>query len=296
MKLESNHLNELLELAIDAAQKAGALISKHADYTIEVQTKTGATSRATEVVTEVDFMSQEIILDILQPSCAKYDLALLSEEQPDDPDRLKKEAFWSIDPMDGTLCFVEKTPGFAVSIGLTARDGEPLIGVVFDPVNEVLYQAVKGAGAFRNGVPFKIPTDAKDAPLSLIADNGYGDHPLLNEIMAGLETISEELGYDGVETQFQGGSAMCSCWVMERTAACFFKFPKSKDGGGCLWDFAATACIAKEAGAVATDSFGRPLDLNRPDSTYTNHRGMIYASNDRLAQKIIELGARFADS
>ena len=292
MKLKQSHLSELLELAIDAAQKAGALISKHADYTIEVQTKAGAMSRATEVVTEVDFMSQAVILEILQPSCTKYDLALLSEEQPDDPARLEKEAFWSIDPMDGTLCFVEKTPGFAVSIGLTSRDGEPLLGVVFDPVNNVLYQAAKGQGALRNGEPFNIQLDTKDAPLSLIADNGYGSHPLFDEIMAGLETIAEELGYNGVEAQFQGGSAMCSCWVMERKAACFFKFPKSKDGGGCLWDFAATACIAKEAGAVATDSFGQPLDLNRPGSTYTNHRGMIYASNDRLAQKIIELGTR----
>jgi len=242
------------------------------------------------VVTEVDLMSQSAILDVLKPTCEQYDLALLSEESPDDRSRLEKDAFWCVDPMDGTLCFVEGTPGYAVSIGLTARSGEPLIGVVFDPVEQVLYHAVSGVGAFRNGEPFKVDADvSKGSVLSLVSDSGFVHHTRFNEIMAGLETIACDLGLDGVESQFQGGAAMCSCWVMERPPACYFKFPKSEDGGGSLWDYAATACIAQEAGAVAVDSFGNPLDLNRPDSTYMNHRGMIYATDATLARRIAKL-------
>jgi 3'(2'), 5'-bisphosphate nucleotidase/myo-inositol-1(or 4)-monophosphatase len=290
MKLENEHLLDLAERAMLAAREAGALIAEHASRPVEVKTKANAPSRASEVVTEVDFMSQEAILDILKPTCEEYDLALLSEEQPDDPARLLKDAFWCIDPMDGTLCFVEGTPGYAVSIGLTARSGEPLLGVVFDPVEQVLYHAIAGVGAFRNGEPLRIEQSSK--MLSLVSDSGFVHHPRFNEIMAGLETIASELGLSGVKTQFQGGAAMCSCWVMERAPACYFKFPKSEDGGGSLWDYAATACIAQEAGAFVSDSFGDPLDLNRPDSTYMNHRGMIYASNTALAERIVELGSR----
>lgn len=289
MKLTTEQLMELAELAIAAAREAGALIAEKAGRPVEVKTKTDAPSRASEVVTEIDFMSQAAILEILNPSCEQYDLALLSEEQPDDPIRLEKEAFWCIDPMDGTLCFVEGTPGYAVSIGLTSRSGQPLIGVVFDPVEEVLYHAVSNVGAFRNGEPFTVVSSSANQKLSLISDNGFVNHPRFDEIMAGLDDIAKELELDGVESQFEGGAAMCSCWVIERAPACYFKFPKSQDGGGSLWDYAATACIALEAGAVASDSFGDPLDLNRPDSTYMNHRGMIYASDMVLAAKIVAL-------
>jgi len=288
MKLEREHLVDLAELAIQAARQAGALIAEHASRQVAVKTKANAPSRASEVVTEVDFMSQEAILKVLKPSCAKYDLALLAEESPDDHSRLEKDAFWCIDPMDGTLCFVEGTPGYAVSIGLTARSGEPLIGVVFDPVEQVMYHAVSGVGAFRNGEPFRVDgnADRSGRPLWLISDGGFQHHPLIGEIMAELESIASQLGCDGVASQFQGGAAMCACWVMERAPACYFYFPKSADGGGSLWDYAATACIAQEAGAIVSDSFGNPLDLNRADSTYMNHRGMIYATDMELAQRI----------
>ncbi len=294
MKLTTEHLTELSELAISAVRNAGALIAEHAGKKVDVKTKANAPSRASEVVTEVDFMSQAAILDILGSSCGQFDLALLSEEQPDDPARLEKDAFWCIDPMDGTLCFVEGTPGYAVSIGLTARSGKPLVGVVYDPVEEVLYHAVSGLGAFRNGEPFRVNASGQRNRLSLVSDNGFVHHSRFDEIMAGLDVIARELGLDGVEPQFQGGAAMCACWVMERAPACYLKFPKPEDGGGSLWDYAATACIAQEAGAVAVDSFGGPLDLNRPDSTYMNHRGMIYATDSGLAGKIIALGHELA--
>ncbi|MBN2686088.1 MAG: hypothetical protein JXR40_12465 [Pontiellaceae bacterium] len=291
MKLSREHLLELSERAIHAACEAGALIAQNAGRAVAVQTKADAPSRASEVLTEVDLMSQDTILKILQPLCATYDLALLSEESPDDSARLEKDAFWCIDPMDGTLCFVEQTPGYSVSIGLTSRAGEPLIGVVFDAVDQVLYHAVAGVGTFRNHEPWKNerPITRDRLPLLLISDSGFADHPQLKEIMNGLERIAEELGCSGVEAQFLGGAAMNACWVMERPNACYFKFPKPDKGGGSLWDYAATACIAQEFGAPATDSFGAPLDLNRPDSTYMNHRGMIYASDPQLAEKLVGL-------
>ena len=56
------------------------------------------------------------------------------------------------------------------------------------------------------------------------------------------------------------------------------KFPKKENGGGSIWDFAATACIYQELGLTATNFAGGKLDLNRTDGTFMNHEGVFYAN------------------
>lgn len=82
---------------------------------------------------------------------------------------------------------------------------------------------------------------------------------------------------------------MNACWVLEQSPACYFKFPKPENGGGSLWDFAATACLFNQAKAQASDIYGQPLDLNRPDSTFMNHRGILFCTDNDLAQQISDL-------
>ena len=134
MQLNQTALGRLAGIATKAAREAGTLIAHTNGREVAVQHKAGGESLASQVVTEVDERSQAIILKHLRPTCAAYDLALLSEELPDDGSRLEKDAFWCIDPLDGTLPFTEGIPGYAVSIALVARDGTPLIGVVTDPI------------------------------------------------------------------------------------------------------------------------------------------------------------------
>lgn len=50
-------------------------------------------------------------------------------------------------------------------------------------------------------------------------------------------------------------------------------------------------CLCREAGAVASDIDGRPMQLNRPDSTFMNHRGLLFAGNIQLAEQIKSLFA-----
>jgi 3'-phosphoadenosine 5'-phosphosulfate (PAPS) 3'-phosphatase len=64
--------------------------------------------------------------------------------------------------------------------------------------------------------------------------------------------------------------------VLENGPACMLKFPKKEQGGGSIWDFAATACIFQEVGLSATNFIGGRLDLNRRDSTFMNHEGVLY--------------------
>ena len=73
--------------------------------------------------------------------------------------------------------------------------------------------------------------------------------------------------------------------VLDNQPGCYLKLPAGR-GGGSLWDFAATACMFHEAGSVATDVHGGALDLNRPDSTFMNHRGVLFASDERVARRL----------
>ncbi|MCB9717425.1 MAG: hypothetical protein H6712_26490 [Myxococcales bacterium] len=77
-----------------------------------------------------------------------------------------------------------------------------------------------------------------------------------------------------------------ACRALACPPGCSFKLPRPGDGGGSLWDYAATACLFHEAGAVATDIHGDPLDLNRPDSTFMSHRGVLYATDEPLARRL----------
>jgi len=289
MRLCASDLFLLSQCAISAAYQAGSIITKHAHRPVSVNGKKGGSSLASQVVTEVDYLCQDIILQALRPTCTVYDLALLTEESPDSLERLEKDFFWCIDPLDGTLPFIESTSGYAVSIALVARDGTPYIGVIYDPLEQALYHAVKGCGAFRNGNLWILGSvlAAHEHSLTFITDRSFAKHRLFSAVITELKSISTAMGYAGMNTILQGGAAMNACWVLENSPACYFKFPKPEEGGGCLWDYAATACLFTEAGAVVSDIEGKPLDLNRSDSTFMNHRGVLYASDQNLAREII---------
>lgn len=93
MRLSADDLAYLSECAIAAAQQAGQLIEGYAARTVAVQHKSGGDSHASQVVTEVDLLSEDIIVKTLRPSCERYDIALLAEESEDDKARLQKDFF-----------------------------------------------------------------------------------------------------------------------------------------------------------------------------------------------------------
>ena len=168
------NLEELTRQAVQAALKAGELIRSYRDREVEVLHKEGGDTYASQVVTEVDRKAQDAILQVLGPY-AEFGLAVLTEENEDDGSRFEKQCFWCIDPMDGTLPFIRKEPGYSVSIGLVAKDGSPQIGVVYDPVHEVLWQAAKGQGVRRNGEPWTLNPSSRE--LTFTYDRSFETRP-----------------------------------------------------------------------------------------------------------------------
>ena len=233
MILEKKELLFLCDLAIEAAVAAGDLINIHKSESVAVKNKQSGTSKASQVVTEIDLLSQELIIKTLQESIVTYDLGLLTEESVDDRSRLHKDYFWCIDPMDGTLAFIEGKEGYSVSIALVSKQGISVVGVVYNPVTQVLYHAVKGEGLFRNSkvwVPKKVSTQ-----LTLISDGSFLTDSRYGEFKKGLHVIAKRLGFTDVHVIHQGGAVMNAIWVLENRTALYVKLPKPTLGGGGLY-------------------------------------------------------------
>ena len=284
-------LRALTKQAVQAAHDAGHLIRSCRDRQGDVIHKDAGNTLASQVVTEVDHKAQDAILQVLMPTCDAFEIALLAEEQADDRKRLESDYFWCIDPLDGTLPFIQGQPGYSVSIGLVARDGTPQIGVVYDPVHDVLYQATRGQGLRRNNEPWVPGSSGQE--LTFTYDRSLAEHPFFDQILQQLEAYAHLLGLNPLVAIQYGGAVMNACYALEKAPACHFKFPKPQDGGGSLWDYAATACLYQEAGAIVSDVLGNPLDLNRQGSTFMNHRGALYATDEALARRVREIIAEF---
>ncbi len=289
MSFNDDTLQRLLDVAIKAALAAGQIIQSYTPEHVIVDYKDVGTSVASQVVTEVDLRAQNAIIDVLKASCSTYNLALLSEETADDGQRHHQPAFWCIDPMDGTLAFVKNTAGYSVSIALVSQSGDPLIGVVYDPVENTLFHAVHGQGAYKNQRLINTPVLDPSLPLILQVDNSFKNHPWFDKTLEGLTKIAQVMGLKGAAIQHRIGAVMNACAVLESVNTCYFKYPRRGNSGGSVWDYAATACLFKEAGMVAVDILGGRMDLNRKGSTYMNHRGVLYAGISVLADEILGL-------
>jgi fructose-1,6-bisphosphatase/inositol monophosphatase family enzyme len=270
------NLLQLNNIAIKAALSAGKVIQQYMNDDVSVEKKEGGENYASQVVTAVDRKCETAIIAHLLPSCEEFHLGLLSEETEDDGSRLEKDFFWCIDPMDGTLAFINKQPGFSISIALIAKDGTPYIGVVFDPSTDTIYHAIKGKGAYKNGSPWEIKRT--NDHLTYVTDGKLKDTPRAAEIESLLNINAEKLRLNGIKEIAGAGSVLNGILVLENGPACMLKFPKKESGGGSIWDFAATACIYQELGLHATNFAGGRLDLNRKEDTFMNQEGVFYSN------------------
>jgi fructose-1,6-bisphosphatase/inositol monophosphatase family enzyme len=290
MKLSANDLSALAETACEAALKAGEVISSFTCKHFSVKSKLGGDTPASQVVTEVDMKAEQVIVAVLQTSIEQYSLGLLTEESLDTGDRLSRDYFWCVDPIDGTLSFIEGIPGYAVSIALVAKNGEAVIGVVFDPLSGTLYSAIKGQGAYRNRQRWQPESkELAGHPLTLAIDRSFESRPDYPQFVSMLENIANKVGCNGLHTMHNAGAVLNACHVLENSPGCYFKLPKSAKGGGNLWDFAATTCLFNEMHASATDFYGQPINLNRPDTTFMNESGVFFTTHPRLIIEIRKL-------
>ncbi len=257
---------ELLTAAREAALAAGAFIQESRGKALTVESK-GFESPATDVVTQIDLQAQEIILERLGPTIERYDLGLLAEEGEQDDSRLTKHAFWTIDPLDGTQYFIEGKSGYATSIALVSQAGESILGVVFDPAADELFEVVKGRGVTLNGAPLEAPPAPGGTKTVLFADRSLRKHPGFDEL---------QMQYD---VRFIGGAVMNGLGLLKTANSAYIKEPKESLGGCAIWDLAAVSLMLEEQGGSARTHGGERLPLNRLESVFFNDVGLDLRSS-----------------
>lgn len=258
-------LNEISESALIAAKEAGKLIMSFYQKDFQRSSKEGQ-SEAASIVTEVDLKSQDLILKNLQNSIKNYDLGVLAEESDNDKSRLEKAFYWAIDPIDGTLFFSEGKPGFAVSIALISKAGNPYIGVVLDPVKDELFCAVKNSGSTLNGKDFQVNLNKSDKP-TLYADRSLEKQTNYNELSR------------KYNIQFSGGAVLNALNAVRNPNSFYIKEPRNHEGGCTVWDIAATVLIVTEAGGSYLDFNKKKLNLNKKATIYYNEEGLYVSSS-----------------
>jgi 3'(2'), 5'-bisphosphate nucleotidase len=203
---------------------------------------------------------------------------ILSEEKADSAERLDRPRVWIIDPMDGTKGFIDKTGDFVVMIGL-AIDGTARLGVVYQPIGNVLYAGVVGAGAWIVSASGVVRPDMSQPPahtgLIMAASR-------LHSGRTG-QRVGDLLGVDGVVSS---GSVGLKIALLIRRDCDIYVVANNRTH---QWDSCGPDAILHAAGGKLTDLFGDPLRYNRPDSR--NRAGFI-ASNGRIhADSITKLAA-----
>lgn len=253
-------LNEELQAATRIARDAGALLMRYYAEGVEVKEKIGADNMV-EPVTIADKKASELIIKGLR--AAFPDDGILSEEAFDDKERLSKRRVWVIDPMDGTLGFIKRQDDFCVQIGLTER-GKVILGVVFVPVENVLYYASAGAGAFRVDGEGKIErmqvsgkTDFREMGLAVSHNHKSPKNNLISERLRVKREIQR--GSVGIKVSLLT-TQICDLYI--------HLSPRTK-----FWDTCAPQIILEEAGGRFTDLFGGEFRYDLPD--VQNHNGLV---------------------
>src|SRR5262249_6548820 len=227
-----------------------------------------------EEVTAADREANDLIVRRL---AAEFpDDGILAEESADTERRLQKQRVWMIDPMDGTKNFIRRDGDFAVQIGL-AIDGQSVVGVVYQPVRDVLYRATRGAGSW-------IETPGQDAGRMSVSGLSVAAEMVLassrNHRGPRMERLVNLFGFkDEVR---RGSVGVKIGLITEQKADIYLHLsPGTKQ-----WDTCAPEIILAEAGGRLTDLFGHPLRYN--DVRVENRNGIV-ATNGAAHQMVIEI-------
>jgi 3'(2'), 5'-bisphosphate nucleotidase len=268
----NNQFKREIEMANALARAAGAVLLRHYHSPFLVEQKVNALQEMEEV-TAADREANDLIVQRLIEEFT--DDGILAEESKDTERRLEKERVWLIDPMDGTKNFVQRDGDFAVQIGL-AVNGESVLGVVYQPVLDLLYYAAKGRGAWveaPNLPALRMEVSAKSDPREMVLASSRSHRSPRMERVVNLFGFKQEVrrGSVGVKIGL----------ITEQQADLYLHLsPSTKQ-----WDTCAPEVILHEAGGRLTDLFGQPLRYN---GVRIDNRNGIVATNGAAHEMVIE--------
>jgi 3'(2'), 5'-bisphosphate nucleotidase len=207
---------------------------------------------------------------------------ILSEESHDDQARRQRRRVWIVDPLDGTKEFIGRIGEFSIMVGL-AIEGEAALGVVYQPVADLLYRGAPGllAEAVEGGVARPLAVSAVAAPgqMRLVASRSHRD-PLVDAVCRRL----------GVTQDRPSGSVGLKVGLLATGQCDLYIHPAP---GLKEWDTCAPDAILRAAGGAIGDAWGRPLRYNKAD---VRQRQGLVASNGAIHAQIVAATAAEAEA
>jgi myo-inositol-1(or 4)-monophosphatase len=241
---------ELADLAEAVGRRAAALLL---DGLGRDRTMVSTKSSGTDMVTEIDRASEQLIVDALL--AARPDDGILGEEGASRAGT--SGVRWVIDPLDGTTNYLYRHHGFAVSIAAVRHDpstpddgvlrDELLAGVVIDPVLDEVFRAAVDRGSTRNGQAIACSTLA--VPGQALLATGFSYDPERRTRQA--EVVARLIGQVR-DIRRVGSAALDLCSVGCGRVDAYAEL------GLAPWDMAAGTLIAREAGALVENLHGGP--------------------------------------
>ncbi|MEU5715948.1 inositol monophosphatase family protein [Streptomyces sp. NPDC020403] len=234
-------LSELLDLALEAARRAGALLRDGRPADLRVA---ATKSSPIDVVTEMDIRAEKLITGFLAES--RPTDGFLGEEGAGSEG--SSGIRWVIDPLDGTVNYLYGLPTWAVSIA-AERDGERVVGVVEAPMRRETFHAVLGGGAYGNGETLRCrPAPPLDQAL---VSTGFN---YVTDVRAHQAAVAQRLIPQLRDIRRGGSAAVDLCDVAAGRLDGYY------ERGLHPWDLAAGDLIAREAGALTGGRPGLPAD------------------------------------
>ena len=263
-------MEDLLQYAIRAAREAGKAIMEVYAQPFEVYTKADDSP-----ITQADLRASNIIKEILKPT----GLPFVSEEDLP-PDRSQYKRYWLVDPLDGTVEFVNRNGEFTVNIALI-DDKQPVLGVIYAPVTEQLWYAdcecgimnaecgiAQGDAGLRPYSAFSIQHSEFPRPFTVLVSRSHRTPEVDAYINKVLRPAHPDLVID---TQ---GSSLKFARLAEGSADVYVCYSKTKE-----WDTAAADAILRAAGGkVLRISDGQPLEYSKAE--YPNPPFVAWAASE----------------
>lgn len=237
-------------------EKAGERIKKSFATPLDIETK----SNPNDLVTNIDKATEIFFIEKIKRHFPTH--RILGEEGFGDKLNDLEGIVWIIDPIDGTTNFIHQNRNFAISLGIY-ENGIGKIGLIYDVVNNELFSAMKGEGAFLNGKPL-VDLHKTRVSEAIIGLNAYW--VITNR---GIDpTILRALVRDIRGTRSYGSAAIEIANVVCGRLDAYLSLRLSP------WDIAAGLVLLEEVGGVASNLRGEPLNLLQQNTVFVSKPGL----------------------
>ena len=255
-------IHAYLDAAVEAAREAGQILVSEFSRPVKISYK-----GEVDLVTQADKRSEEAIVTRLHSRFPQH--AIVAEEGggKDNDSRWR----WYVDPLDGTTNFAHGYPCFAVSIGLE-EEGDLIVGVIYQPMTNELFTAVKGQGAFLNNRRIEV---------SRVDDLGTG--LLATGFPSKKRAHSQNINFYWEFTLRSHGVRRDGSAALDLAAVACGRFDGFWEFGLHSWDTAAGVLLVREAGGMVTTLSGEPYRVDHPETI---------ASNSLIHEEMLQVAAQ----